>query len=116
MPSRVEQWDNHNTPRILSCYLDRKEYVLPLLCRPDSVIAPRERSRLQQGMRLGERRGRRTYATKRGDGISGKLHCLYRQTMSRWGVASRGCTLGVKELPLKGPVRREAGRQEAGLG
>jgi hypothetical protein len=41
-------------------------------------------------------------ATKRGDGMSGKLHRLYRQAMSPWGVASRGGTLEVKELPLKG--------------
>jgi hypothetical protein len=57
-----------------------------------------------------------TCATKRGDGMGGKPHRLYQQEMSRWGVASRGCTLGVKELPLKGPVRRDASRQEVGLG
>jgi len=35
-------------------------------------------------------------ATKRGDGMRGKLRSLYQQAVSRWGVASRGCTLGVK--------------------
>jgi hypothetical protein len=54
-------------------------------------------------------------ATRRNDGMSGKLHRLYRQAMSRWAVASRGCTLEVKELALKGtgeargkPPRRRA--------
>jgi hypothetical protein len=41
-------------------------------------------------------------ATKRTDGMRGKRHSLYRQTMSRWAVASRGCTLEVKELALIG--------------
>ena len=35
-------------------------------------------------------------ATKRGDGMCEKHLRLYRQAMSRWGVASRGCTLEVK--------------------
>jgi hypothetical protein len=39
-------------------------------------------------------------ATKRTDGRRGKRHSLYRQTMSRWAVAFRGCTLEVKELAL----------------
>ena len=54
-------------------------------------------------------------ATKRGDEMSGKLHGLYRQAMSRWGVASGGCKPEVKQLPLKGtgearckPPRRQA--------
>ena len=41
-------------------------------------------------------------ATKRTDGMRGKRHSLYRQTMSRWAVASGGCTPEVKELALKG--------------
>ena len=41
-------------------------------------------------------------ATKRIDEMSGKLHDLYRQVVSRWGVASSGCKPEVKELPLKG--------------
>ncbi len=41
-------------------------------------------------------------ATKREDEMSGKLRCLYRQTMSLWAVASGGCTPGVKELARKG--------------
>jgi hypothetical protein len=35
-------------------------------------------------------------ATKRGEEMRGNLHRLYQQAMSRWGVASRGCTLEVK--------------------
>jgi hypothetical protein len=34
--------------------------------------------------------------------MGGKPHHLYRQMVSRWAVAPRGCTLGVKELVLKG--------------
>src|SRR5919199_6963245 len=34
--------------------------------------------------------------------MRGKRPSLYRQTMSRWAVASRGCTLEVKELALIG--------------
>jgi hypothetical protein len=34
--------------------------------------------------------------------MSGKLHDLYRQVVSRSGVASGGCKPQVKELPLKG--------------
>jgi len=30
------------------------------------------------------------------------LRCLYRQAMSRWAIASKGCNLEVKELALKG--------------
>jgi hypothetical protein len=36
--------------------------------------------------------------------------------MSRWAVASRGSSLGVKQLALKGPVRCEASHQDAGRG
>ena len=43
--------------------------------------------------------------------MSGKLHGLSRQVMSRWAVASRGGSLGVKQLALKGPVRCEASHQ-----
>jgi hypothetical protein len=35
-------------------------------------------------------------ATKRIDVMSGKLHSLYRQAMSPWGVAPRRCIRGVK--------------------
>jgi hypothetical protein len=55
-------------------------------------------------------------ATKRGDGMDGKSHRLYRQTMSPWAVAPGGCQPGVKELALKGPVRCDASHQDAGLG
>jgi hypothetical protein len=41
-------------------------------------------------------------ATKRTDGMRGKRHSLYRQAMSRWAVASGGCTPEVKELALIG--------------
>jgi hypothetical protein len=34
--------------------------------------------------------------------MSGKLLRLYRQALSRWGVASGGCKPEVKKLPLKG--------------
>jgi hypothetical protein len=44
----------------------------------------------------------RECATKRGDGMRGNLHRLYRQAASPWGVASGGCTPEVKKLPLKG--------------
>jgi hypothetical protein len=37
-----------------------------------------------------------TCATKRGDGMDGKSHCLYRQAVSPWGVASGGCKPEVK--------------------
>jgi hypothetical protein len=47
--------------------------------------------------------------------MSVKLHHLYRQVMSPWGVAAGGCTPAVKQLPLKGtgeargkPPRRRA--------
>jgi hypothetical protein len=36
--------------------------------------------------------------------------------MSRWAVAFRGCTLEVKELALKVPMRRDADRQDVGRG
>ena len=49
-------------------------------------------------------------ATKRDDGMGGKPYWLYRQSISRWGVASRGCTLEVKELPLKGTGEARAPR------
>lgn len=32
--------------------------------------------------------------------------------MTLWGVASTGCKVDVKKLPLKGEVRRDASRQE----
>jgi hypothetical protein len=38
-------------------------------------------------------------ATRRNDGMSGKLLRLYRQALSPWGVASGGCKPEVKELP-----------------
>jgi hypothetical protein len=41
-------------------------------------------------------------ATRREAGMRENLHSLYRQAMSRWGVASAGCKAEVKELPLKG--------------
>jgi hypothetical protein len=56
-------------------------------------------------------------ATKRKDEMSGKPHDLYRQAMSRWGVASeRGCS-EVKELALKGTgaVRSRAPKGPAWL-
>jgi len=56
------------------------------------------------------RRTTHACATKRGDGMRGKRHRLYRQAMSPWDVASRGCTREVKELALKGPVQRDASR------
>jgi hypothetical protein len=48
--------------------------------------------------------------------MGGKPHYLYRQVMSRWGVASRGRTREVKQLSLKGTGEAEASRQEARLG
>lgn len=54
-------------------------------------------------------------ATRRKAGLRGNLHGLYRQAMSRCGVASALCKAEVKELPLKGigearcrPPRRPA--------
>ena len=44
------------------------------------------------------RRERAMCATRREVGMRGNLHRLYRQAMSRWGVASVGCNAGVKEL------------------
>ena len=48
----------------------------------------------------GRERGGR--ATKRGDGMEGNSYRLYRQSISRWGVASGGGIPEVKKLPLKG--------------
>jgi hypothetical protein len=45
--------------------------------------------------------------------MSGKLHDLYKQVVSRWGVASGGGKPEVKELPLKGP-RATRGRPSTG--
>jgi hypothetical protein len=55
-----------------------------------------------RSLRLVGMRARLVCATKRTDGMRGKRHRLYRQTMSRWAVASRGCTLEVQELALIG--------------
>jgi hypothetical protein len=58
-------------------------------------------------------------ATKRNDVMGGKPRRLYRQAVSPWGVASGGCKLEVKKLPLKGtrearckPPRRGAWLRE----
>jgi len=63
-----------------------------------------------------ERRWLLWCATKRKDEMRGNLHRLYRQAVSLWGVATSRCKLAVKQLPLKGAVRRDASRQEAVLG
>jgi hypothetical protein len=41
---------------------------------------------------------------------------LYRQVVSRWGVAAGGCKPVVKQLPLKGPIRHGVACQDVGLG
>ena len=42
------------------------------------------------------RTGKVPCATRRDDGMGGKPHRLYRQAVSRWGVAPWGCNHGVK--------------------
>ena len=62
------------------------------------IVAISRDGRLQITPIQGDGRESARCATRREVGMRGNLHRLYRQAMSRWGVASVGCNAGVKEL------------------
>jgi hypothetical protein len=89
-----EAWDAATHPEALTVWYDRVKLSLLTSYSPDSLS--RIVGQLGPPPVDGPRRRPRQCATKRGDGMDGKSHCLYQQAMSPWGVASRGCTREVK--------------------
>ena len=53
---------------------------------------------------------------KLNDGMGGNPHRGYQDPDEPLGLSRSGRSMPVSSMPLKGPMRREASRQDVGLG